>query len=85
MDKCSGHKLNVYLDGVSVIYLPRNCTSKLQPLDIALIPASKIRYRTALLDATLEVLQRYEFSESAFKINSGYGSEGLKTVAYLTV
>ena len=76
MDNCGGHELNFNLDGVSIIYMPLNSTSKHQPLDLDLITASKTRYRTALLDATLETLQRYQVSESAFKINSGRGKWG---------
>ena len=36
MDNSGGHELNVNLDGVSIIYLPRNSTSKHQPLDLGL-------------------------------------------------
>ena len=78
MDNCGDHELNINLDGVSVIYLPPNSTTKNQPLELGLIAASKIRYRTALQDPTLEVLQRCQVSESAFKISSGIAKWGLE-------
>ena len=56
MDNCGGRELDVNLDGVSIMYFPPNSTSKHQPLDLGLIAASKIRYRTALLEATIDVL-----------------------------
>ena len=77
-DNCGGHKLNTNLDGISIVYILPNSTSKHQPLNLGLIAASKIRCRTALLDATLEVLQRCQVSACASKINSGRGKWGLE-------
>ena len=70
--------MNINLHKVSIIFLPLNSTSKHQLLELGLIAASKILYRTALVDATLEVLERYQASEYALKINSGRGNWGLE-------
>ena len=66
------------LDGVSIISLSPKNTSRHQSLDLGLIAVSKICYITALLEATIDVLQRYNVSDSPFKINSGRGKWGLE-------
>ena len=85
MDNFGGHELNVNRDAASIVYLPPNSTSKHQPLELSLIAASKIRYRTALPDSTVEILQRYQISEPVFIINSGLGKWGWKKDSYLTL
>ena len=57
MDNCGGYELDVTLPGVQIVCLSPMFTAEHQPLDLGLIAISKIRYRSSLLSATLDVLQ----------------------------
>ena len=57
MDNCGGHELTISLEGVRIEFLPPRSTTKHQPLDLGLIGCAKIRYRSKLLSATLDILE----------------------------
>ncbi|XP_049942640.1 tigger transposable element-derived protein 6-like [Schistocerca serialis cubense] len=49
VDRCVAHPPDVsFLRNVKVIFLPPNCTSHLQPSDLGIIHALKVKCRTAL-------------------------------------
>ena len=60
------------------MYLPPKCTAKHQPLDLGLIATSKIRYRSSLLSATLDVLQGRRLSNHGIQSTTGRGKWGLE-------
>jgi hypothetical protein len=46
IDQCAAHPKNTtFLNTNKVVFLPANCTSQLQPLDLGIIHASKCHYR----------------------------------------
>ena len=56
VDNCSAHNVIPRLANVRVEYLPPNCTSILQPLDLGIIRAVKARYRKSLIRLILAQL-----------------------------
>ena len=78
MDNCGGHELDVTLDGVRIEFLPPRSTTEHQPLDLGLIASAKIRYRSNLLNCTLEVLQLRRTTYQSLKNDSGHGKWGLQ-------
>ena len=57
MDNCGGHDVPIELEGVEIVFLPSKTTAIHQLFDLGLIAHSKIRYRTALLAAVLEIME----------------------------
>eukprot|EP00171_Calliarthron_tuberculosum_P000673 IDg673t1 len=78
LDNCSGHELHNDLPGFRIVYLPPNYTAKYQPLDLGLISQSKIRYRSLLLRACIDVVIRLQSPDHGFKDNSGRGRWGVR-------
>ena len=58
MGNCDKDGFNVTLMGVEILYLPPRSTTKHQLLDFGHIANAKIRYRSMLLSAASEVLER---------------------------
>ncbi|XP_049956940.1 tigger transposable element-derived protein 6-like [Schistocerca serialis cubense] len=59
VDRCAAHPPDVpFLKNVKVIFLPPNCTSRLQPLDLGIIHALKVKYRTALVKKALNLMDQ---------------------------
>ncbi|XP_049943290.1 tigger transposable element-derived protein 6-like [Schistocerca serialis cubense] len=61
-----------FLRNVEVIFLPPNCTSHLQPLDLGIIHASKVKYRTALVKKALNLMDQRKLGSqqsSQLKLN----------------
>ena len=76
IDNCGGHETPVTLPGVKIVYLQPRSTTKHQPLDLGIIVNAKILYRSALLAATIDVLQGRSSSNLGLKMNSGHGKCG---------
>ncbi|XP_049941629.1 tigger transposable element-derived protein 6-like [Schistocerca serialis cubense] len=59
VDRCVAHPPDVsFLRNVKVIFLPTNCTSHLQPLDLGITHALKVTYRTALVKKALNLMDQ---------------------------
>ncbi|XP_049946980.1 tigger transposable element-derived protein 6-like [Schistocerca serialis cubense] len=59
VDICAAHPPDVsFLRNVKVIFLPPNCTSHLKPLDLGIIHALKVKYRTALVKEALILMDQ---------------------------
>lgn len=56
LDNFSGHDEHLKLSNIEMVYLPPNCTSILQPLDLGIIKNFKHYYRTALLQEMIEAI-----------------------------
>ena len=77
MENWGGHETQVTLPGVRIVYLPPLSTAKHQPLDLGIMANAKIRYRSALLAATIDILQGHSSSNHGLKMNSRHGKWGL--------
>lgn len=53
VDNCTAHNLRTKLTNIELIYLPPNCTSILQPLDMGIIRCFKAYYRRRLVEKVL--------------------------------
>lgn len=53
LDNCSAHFVDVCLNNIRVEFLPPNCTSILQPLDLGIIRNMKVHYRQRLVQRIL--------------------------------
>ena len=73
-----GQELNLILDRVRIESLPPSCTMKHQPLDLGLIAATKISYRSVLLRAVLEVMDKKRSIDNDFKERGLNGKYGLQ-------
>ena len=78
MDNCGGHELTIQLDRVRIEFLPPRSTAKHQPLDLGLIASAKIRYRSKLLSAILDVLELRRNTNHSFKPKSANGKWGIQ-------
>ncbi len=78
MDNCGGHELIFMLDRVRIEFLPPRSTTKHQPLDFELIASAKIRYRTKLLSAILDVMEPQRNTNHSFKESSCNWKWGLQ-------
>ncbi|XP_039095347.1 tigger transposable element-derived protein 6 [Hyaena hyaena] len=63
IDNCSAHSMLPRLERIRVGYLPSNCTAVLQPLNLGIIHATKVLYRSHLLKHTLLKLHSSEGPE----------------------
>ena len=52
---CGGHEFEVALPGLGIEFLPPRSTAKYQPLDLVVIPNTKVHYRSNLLRTTIVV------------------------------
>ena len=57
LDNFSAHQVNVKLEHVKVQFLPKNTTSKLQPLDQGIIKNAKVHYRKRVIRRLLDNLE----------------------------
>lgn len=53
LDNCSAHLVDTRLSNIRVEFLPPNCTSILQPLDLGIIKNVKVHYRKRLVQRIL--------------------------------
>lgn len=53
LDNCSAHLVNVCPNNIWVEFLPPNCTSILQPLDLGIMKNVKVHFRQRLLQRIL--------------------------------
>lgn len=79
IDNCTAHNIIPNMESVSVIFLPPNTTSKLQPLDQGIIKNFKVMYRTEVVrhvlknmesnapNAALDVLQAMRFVDKSWR------------------
>lgn len=59
VDRCAAHPPDTsFLRNVKVVFLPPNCTSRLQPLDFGIIHALKLKYRTSLVRKALNAIDQ---------------------------
>jgi hypothetical protein len=49
VDKCPTHPPYTFFKNVKVVFLPANCTSRLQPLDLGVIHCLKAKYRKSVV------------------------------------
>lgn len=56
VDNCTAHVTVNGLTNTKVIFLPPNCTSKLQPADPGIIQNLKVRYRQTMVRRMLQCL-----------------------------
>lgn len=67
LDRCPAHPQNIQtLRNVTIKFLPANCTSKLQPLDLGIIHCVKVNYRKSLIRKLLICVEQ---SKALRKIN----------------
>jgi hypothetical protein len=57
LDNCTAHS-HPTLSNIKLHFLPPNCTSKLQPLDLGIIKNFKVYYRRSMLDEILLTLEK---------------------------
>eukprot|EP00171_Calliarthron_tuberculosum_P010303 IDg10303t1 len=69
LDNCSRNELHYHLSGVRIVYLLPNSTAKYQLPDIGLISQSKIRYRSLLQRACIDVVICLQSPDHDFKDN----------------
>ena len=67
LDNVSSHNPNLKdrFSNIRVIFLPKNTTSKLQPLDAGIIKNFKVHYRRLLLKQTLAQIDSADLSATA--------------------
>jgi hypothetical protein len=59
VDKCPVHPPDTtFLKNVKVVFLPANCTSRLQPFDLGVIHCLKAKYRKSLVQKAIAVIER---------------------------
>ena len=73
MDNCGAHETIMNLDRVRIKFLPPRSTMKHQPLDLGSIATAKIRYRSKLLSAILDVMELKRNTNYTFKEKSVNG------------
>ncbi|KAF0711709.1 Aste57867_5125 [Aphanomyces stellatus] len=76
MDNAPGHFTEYTVDGVRVAFLPPNCTSWRQPMDLGIIAATKKRYRFLLLQQVVSFLdktddERTDLASAAASMRAG--------------
>lgn len=49
LDNCSAHRVNPRLTNIEMLYLPPNCASKAQPLDMGVIANFKVCYKRRVI------------------------------------
>ena len=84
MDNCGGHDTTMGLARVRIKFLPPKSTMKHQPLDMALIATAKIRDRSKLLSAILDIMEMKRNTNYIFKEKSVNGKWGLQDVFRLS-
>ena len=77
MDNWGGHETQATLPGVKIVYLPPRSTAKHHPLDLGIIANARMRYRSAVPAATIDVLESRSSSNHGLKMNYGHGKWGL--------
>ncbi len=68
---------------VEIIFLPPNCSSVHQPLDMGIIASLKVRYKHTLLERTIELLPYREFLKEKLKTGSQVLEESKKEVVLM--
>ena len=66
--------------GVVIVFPPPKPTAKHQPVDLGIIATSKIKYRSSLFSATLDVLQGSRLPNHGLQSAKGHGKWGLEEV-----
>ena len=74
MDNCGGYEVKVTFERLKIVFLPARSTAKHQALDLGVIANAKIRYRSALLSAVLNVTEKRRTTQEQFPNDSGNGS-----------
>ena len=68
LDNCPSHKINIKMENVEALFLPKNSTSVTQPLDSGIIKSFKGKYFHLLLsNAITKMTMQNINAESAFK------------------
>ena len=78
MDNCSGHEVDITLKRLRIVFLPARSTAKHQPLDLGVIANAKIRYRSALLSAIFNMIEKCRTTHEQFLNYSGNGMYRIK-------
>ncbi|KAK2555922.1 Tigger transposable element-derived protein 6 [Acropora cervicornis] len=87
VDNCTAHVTVNGLTNTKVIFLPPNCTSKLQPADQGIIKNLKVRYRQTMVRRMLQCLDERKAVESInikdalFMMAKAWDSVSTKTIA----
>ena len=87
VDNCTAHVTVNGLTNTKVIFLPPNCTSKLQPADQGIIQNLKVRYRQTMVRRMLQCLDEGKAVESInikdalFMMAKAWDSVSPKTIA----
>ncbi|XP_054713519.1 tigger transposable element-derived protein 6-like [Uloborus diversus] len=70
MDQCPAHPRDLpVFDHIKVVFLPANCTSKLQPLDLGIIRCVKVHYKKTLIRRYLAELESGNSAAGDVKIS----------------
>ena len=77
MGNCGGHEFSITLDRVRTVLLPGRSTAKHQPLELGAIVQAKIRYRSTLLSAVLNVMETRRDANRQFRSDSVNGNYGI--------
>lgn len=68
VDNAASHKLDIELKNITVVFMPPNVTSLIQPLDQGIIRAAKAHYRTQLVRKMIKAVEQgmstVEFAKS---------------------
>ena len=85
MDNCGGHEKDLELPGLRIEYLPPRTTAKYQPLDLGLIAHSKVRYRSALLRKSIQIILNRTASNETYPTSNQGRRLGIRHGFLLTV
>lgn len=69
VDNCPAHPVVDDIKNVKVVFLPKNCTSKLQPMDMGIIRNLKHFYRTRLVRRLNNFIGKPNVQRKEFFIN----------------
>lgn len=79
MDNCASHPrslIGAEYDNIQLLFLPPNCTSRYQPLDMGIINKIKSNYKTEILKKCVENIENFELIKN-IQIENSKGKGGI--------
>ncbi|KAG0442128.1 Tigger transposable element-derived protein 6 [Dictyocoela muelleri] len=67
LDNCTSHKSTIELSNIELFFLPKNSTSKLQPLDAGIIRSFKSKFFSYQLSSIVNRITPEVFIENLYK------------------
>ncbi|KAG0434594.1 Tigger transposable element-derived protein 6 [Dictyocoela muelleri] len=58
LDNCPGHKITIETSNIEILFLPKNTTSKLQPLDAGIIRSFKAKFFSYRISSIVEKISK---------------------------